>query len=204
MIDFDRHGPVADIGMHCIGKIHGRGPARQGHDLAFGGEDIDFVREQIDLDVFQKFGSVAALVLDFEQVLQPLVGFLLHVADACFAALVKPVRGHARLGDLVHFLAADLDFDGRAERAKQRGVQRLVAIRLGDGDVILEFSRNRLVQAVQGAQGEIAGRYVLDGDAETVDVEYLGKGQVFFLHLAVNAVEMLFASGDAGFDIAAG
>ena len=30
---------------------------------------------------------------------------------------------------LVHVLGADLDFDRRAERAEQRGVQRLVAVR---------------------------------------------------------------------------
>ena len=79
-------------------------------------------------------------------------------------------------------------------------MQRLVAVGLGNGDVVLELAGNRLVQRVQGAQGEVAGRLVLDHDAEAVDVEHLGKRQALFLHLAVDAVEVFFAPADGGLD----
>ena len=194
---------VADIGMHRVGEIHRRGAARQRHDPALGREDIDLVGEQIDLDVFQKLGSIAAFVLDFQQALQPLVGFLLHVVDAGVAALVKPVRGHAGFGDLVHVLAADLDLDRRAEGAEQGGMQGLVAVGLGNGDVVLELARESACTGMQRAQREVAGGHIPDHDAEAVDVEHLGKGQVFFLHFRVDAVEMFFASGDGGLDLAA-
>ena len=85
--------------------------------------------------------GVARGALDVEQRLQPLVGALLHFVDLGVGALVQPVRGDAGLGDAVHRLGADLDFDRRAVGADQRRVQRLVAVHLGDGDVVLELSR---------------------------------------------------------------
>ena len=171
VVDLDGDAAVADIGVHGVGKIHRGGAARQRHDLALGGEDVDLVGEQVDLEVLQELDRVAALRLDLQQALQPLVGLLLQVVDAGVAALVQPVRGDAGLGDLVHVLGADLHLDRRAERAEQRGVQRLVAVRLGDGDVVLELAGNRLVEPVQRAQREIAGGHVLDHDAKAVDVE---------------------------------
>jgi hypothetical protein len=66
------------------------------------------------------------------------------------------VRGHAGLGHQVHLLGADLELDVDAGGPDQRGVQRLVAVDLGDGDVVLEAARHRLVQLVQHAQRGVA------------------------------------------------
>ena len=70
------------------------------------------------------------------------------------AVLVQPVRGHARFGHPVHVARADLKFHRRAVRADQRGMQRLIAVHLRDGDVILELARHRLVQRMQRAERE--------------------------------------------------
>ena len=53
--------------------------------------------------------------------------------------LVAPVRGDAVLGVLVHLLGADLDLDGRPSSSAHDGVQRLVAVRLGPRDVVVEL-----------------------------------------------------------------
>ena len=109
--------------------------------------------------------------------------------------------GHAGLGDAVHLLGADLQLDRRAERPDQRRVQRLVAVGLGDRDVVLEFARHRLVQAVQRAEREVAGRHaVLHDHPEAVDVVHLGKRKVLFEHLLVGAVDVLFAPVDHRLD----
>jgi len=94
----------------------------------------------------------------------------------------------------VHFLGADLHFHRRAKRAEQGGVQGLVAIRLGNGDVILELAWNGFVQRVQGAEREVAVARAFNHDAKAVNVEDFGKCQVLFLHLAVDAVQVLFAA----------
>ena len=187
---------IADIGMHRIGKVDDGGPARLRHDLALGRKDINLVREEINLDVLEELGRVVAL--HFEQRLQPLVRANLQIGAALFIVLVKPMRGDAILGDVVHFFGADLHFNRCSVRADQRRVQGLIAVGLGDRDVILELPRHRLEQAVQGAQRDIAGRYVVDDDAEAINVKHLGEGQLFVLHLAIDRVKTLFAPENIG------
>jgi hypothetical protein len=110
--------------------------------------------------------------------------------------LVQPVRGHAGLGHHVHGLGAQLELDVHARRAHQRGVQRLVAVELGDRDVVLELARHRLVHLVQDAQAGVAGDHVRHDEAEAVDVGHLGEAQVLFFHLAVDRIQRLLAPGD--------
>ena len=52
------------------------------------------------------------------------------------------MRGDAFLGDAVHFLGANLHFEGLAVRANHRRVQRLVEIGPRDGDEILDAARD--------------------------------------------------------------
>ena len=97
------------------------------------------------------------LVLDVDQRLHPQgtqpLRFLHVQRSACAAraAFVKPMRGDALFCHAVHLLGADLELDRRAQRAHQRGVQRLVAVALRDRDVVLEAAGLRLVQLVQKA-----------------------------------------------------
>ena len=66
-VDARRHGAVPNVAVHRIGKVHDGSPSRHGHDLAFGGEHVDGIGEQIDLDVVPELGGVARFVLDVEQ-----------------------------------------------------------------------------------------------------------------------------------------
>ncbi len=117
---------VADVGVDRVGKIDRGGSPRERHDLALGRENVDFLGKQIALDVFEKFLRIARLGLNLEQALQPAMRLLLRLGDVELAAgLVQPVRGHARLGNAVHVLGADLRLEGCAERPEERGVQRL-------------------------------------------------------------------------------
>ena len=56
------------------------------------------------------------------------------------------------------------------KRQDQGGVQGLVAVRLGDRDVVLELPGNRLEQAVQRPEREVARRHVVHDDAEAVKI----------------------------------
>ncbi len=203
-VDLGADTMIADVGVHVVGKIDGGGATRQRDDAAFRGEDIDLVGEQVDLDVFQEFGRVAAVGLDVEQALHPLMRFPLYFGNAGVTGFIEPVRSDAGFRDAVHFLGTDLHFDWRPERAKQSGVQRLVAIRLWNRDVVLELAGDGLVERMQGAQRQITVARLLDHDAETVDVEHFGKGQVLFLHLAIDAVKVLFAAANLDWNIAFG
>jgi hypothetical protein len=109
------------------------------------------------------------------------------------------VRGHSRLGDHVHGLGPHLKLHVDTGRADQRGVERLVAVELGDGDVVLEAAGNRLVHLMKDTERRVAIRHGGDDDPESVDVGHLGKAQVLFIHLPVDGVQGLFASGDPTF-----
>jgi hypothetical protein len=110
------------------------------------------------------------------------------------------VRGDAVVGHLFHFAGADLDLDRHAVHAEQRGVQRLVAVGLGDRDVILEAPRQRLVQVMHGAQHAVAGVDLVDDDAERVDVHDLVEGPALAAHLLVDAVEVFLPPADLALD----
>ena len=71
--------------MHGIGEIHRGRAGRQFQDRALGREHVDFVREQVGLDVLDEFQRVAGMLLHLQQVLHPLSG-----ADV---ALVRGVVG---------------------------------------------------------------------------------------------------------------
>src|SRR5690606_32131216 len=95
---------------------------------------------------------------------------------------------------------AELEFHRRAVGADQCRVQGLIAVQLGNGDVVLELAGYRPVQLVQRAQSQVAlGQRVYD-DAKTIDVENVGKGLLLLAHLLVDAVERLLAAGDLRFD----
>ncbi len=85
----------ADVGVDRIGEVdHGRA-ARHRHDAALGREDVDRLREQVDLDMVPELGGVVRLLLDIEQRLQPLRAEVLCRRAVGCAGLVEPVRRHA-------------------------------------------------------------------------------------------------------------
>ena len=54
-IDPARNAAVAHVGVHRVGEVDCRGAFGQLHDPAFGREDVDLVREQVDFHAFNKF-----------------------------------------------------------------------------------------------------------------------------------------------------
>ena len=206
VVDQAADGAVAHIAVDGIGKIDHGGAAWQRHDPVLGREYEHVLGEQVQADMVQEFVGVQCFLLDVEQALEP-VGRLaaLAVGRCLFAVrLVQPVRRHARLGHLVHGIGAHLEFHMDAGRTDQRGVQRLVAVVLGNGDEILEALRHRLVERVQDAQCQIAIGIARHDDAETEDVIQLGKALLLAVHLAVDGEDGFLARLDAGLEAGGG
>src|SRR3546814_669562 len=116
------------------------------------------------------------------------------------AGFVRPVRGDAVVGHLFHFTGTDLDFDRYAVHAEQRGVQRLVAVGLGDRDVVLETPWQWFVQIMYSAQYAVAGIDLVDDDPERVDIHDLVEGPTLAAHLLVDAIEVFLSATDLAFD----
>ena len=83
------------------------------------------------------------------------------------------------------------------ERADQRGVQGLVAIELGNGNMVFELARHGLVHLMQHAHAGVAISHGGHDDAKAVDIGDLRKTQVLVVHLAVDGIERFLAPHDA-------
>ena len=182
--------------MDGVGEVDHGGAAQDVEDVAVGGEHVDLVREQVDLDVLEEFLRIAGVLLHLQQALEPFAG----MAGRGRAGLVHPVRGDAGLRHALHVLGADLYLDGAAVGAEQHRVQGLVAVGLGDGDVVLEAPRHGLVDVVHHAQHAVAGVHLVDHDAETVHVGDLVEAEALVAHLVVDAIKVLLAALDGGLD----
>ena len=94
----------------------------------------------------------------------------------------------------VHLYGTNLHLKRDARPADDRRMQRLVAVRLRCGDVVLEAARNRLVQVVNVAEHVVAVRHGIDNNAHGADIIDLVDGLVLGVHFAVDRVNMLDAS----------
>ena len=70
---------------------------------------------------------------------------------------------------------SNLDFDGKAVRAVENGVQGLITVGFRQGDEVLESARFRLVKAVNCAQRQVTVSLGLGDDPKRVEVRHLGK-----------------------------
>ena len=190
---------VADVGVHRVGEVHRGGAGGQLHDAALRSEDVDLVREEVGLDPFDEFKGAAGALLQLQQALHPALGADLgRGARAVAILLVGPVGGDALVGHLIHELGADLHLHRHPVRPHQGGVQGLVAIALGNGDVVLEAAGAGLVEAVHLPKHPVTGVYVLHPDAEGVDIHHLMELQLFLLHLVVDGEQVFLATADLG------
>ena len=73
--------------------------------------------------------------------------------------------GKAALSILVHIARADLELDDLLIRRDDRCMEALVAVWLGDGNIIFDASNHRLIERVENAQHEVALFLGVDNDA---------------------------------------
>ena len=189
--------------MDVVGEVDRCRTARQLDDVALGSEHVDRVAQQFALDLAQEVGGSGLRALPVAQLVddRQLAGHGGGIADA--ARLVQPMGRDPVLGGLVHLVAANLDLDGHSARPHHRGVQALVAVRLGHRDVILEAPFDRQPQLVHQAQNFVA--FTAGGAHDPYPqqiVDFVG-GVPAFLHLLVDGVEVLGAALHAQVQVAA-
>lgn len=204
-IDLRRHRGVAQLGMHRIGEIKGRCARRKRNQVALRREAIDLVGEHLELGVLEEFVRIAALVEDFHEGTQAFqritAGGLGRVAVVGIGrVLVAPVGRHAALGHRFHLLGTNLQLDAHILRPDDRGVQRTIIVRLGQGDEVAEAFRHAAPGLVDHAEGAIAVVRRLDDQAEGIDVGDFLEGEPLALQLAPDRIGPLFAAEDPRLD----
>ena len=187
IVDFGADHGVAHAGVDGIGEVNRCRAGRQGDHLASGAEDKHLIVEHVHLEAVEIVFGVG-LLLVFQKAANPLKFLFVAALDAL---LVLPVGRHAVFGRLVHFLGADLHLEGDALGPDDRGVEALVHIGLGGGDIVLEPAGNQVEQVVDMAQHVVAVGDGVHDDPEGVDVVQLVHGLSLSLHLPVDGVDML-------------
>ena len=97
------------------------------------------------------------------------------------------------LGHAVHFPSAYLNFKALALRTHYGGVQALIHVGLGHGDVVFKTPLHRLPGGMGQAQHRVAAFYLTHDNPERDNVVHLIQGEVLLHHFAINAVFMLDA-----------
>ena len=100
--------------------------------------------------------------------------------------------GDAVVGHGFHFFGANLYLDGNAVHAEQGRMQGLVAIGLGNGDVVFKTAWYRFVQAMDSAQHPIAGIDAIDDDPKSVHVHDLRERPALAAHFFIDAIQVFF------------
>lgn len=196
-IDLGAAAAVANLGMHAVGEVDGRGDTRQVDDVPVRGEHVDTIRRHVAGEPFAQVAEVADLLLPLQHLAQP--GDLLFVAGTLAAgvvALVAPVGADAELGLVVHGEGADLDLQHLILGAEHSGVQRLVAVLLGIGNVVVELVGHMVPARVHQSQHGVAIGQRRHQDAHGAHVVDLGEIDALALHLAPDRIDVLRSAVD--------
>ena len=147
---------VADVRVHAVCEVDGRRAGRQVDHLAPRGEDVDPILEELLFRGREELAAARLLLrLPIEHRAQPLDLALVRLVVPGLR-LVAPVGGDADVGDAIHVGRADLHLERPTVRPDDGGVQRLVLVLLGVGDVVVEFAGDGPPEGVHHAERRIA------------------------------------------------
>src|SRR4051812_17033914 len=146
----------ADFGMHMEGKVDGGGALGQPLHVSLRGEDEDLVLIQVDLEELEELFRTVGVLLQFQQLSEPAEMLVQLVRTA--VPLVQPVRCNAVFGCPMHVESADLHLEQLSAGAKDGRMKRLIRIRLGAGDVVLDPLLNGRPVVMDDAQDVVAIR----------------------------------------------
>ena len=182
--------------MDGVGEVDGRGAGGQGHDLALGRENEDLVVEHLDLQRVDIVLGVR-LLLCLQQAANP---FKLLFVAALDALLVFPVCGDAVFRRFVHLPGADLHLEGDALPADDGGVQALIHIGLGGGNIILKTPGHQIEQVVDVTQHIITVGNGINDHPESIHIIQLAYALALCLHFAVDGIDVLDAAVNCAVD----
>src|SRR5690606_34924498 len=122
-----------------------------------------------------------------EKLAQPGDFVVVAIPPAGAALLVAPVRRDTVLGEAVHLGGTDLDLQRPAVVGDDDGMQRPVTVGLGARYVVVVLLRDRLPDAVDGAERGVALVDAPRRRPPPAKILDLGEGQAAAPHLAAEA-----------------
>ena len=149
-IHFRAAALISDFRVNRIREIDGRGAARKNDHTALRRKSVNLFGIEVHAQRGEKFARLLHFLHPLDQLPHPHDALVICLRKPCASIFVFPVRRDALLGNAMHFLRADLHFEGLA-CVDNRGVQRLVQVGPRHRDVILETAGNRRPDLVDHA-----------------------------------------------------
>ena len=178
--------------MHPVSKIDRRGDTRQVDDVPIGGKNVDAVWGDIAGEAFAQVAKAAHFVLPLQYLAQP--GDFLFVAAALgvgIVAFIAPVGTHPKLCLVVHGKSADLNLQHLVFRPEYRRMQRLVAVFLGVGNVVVKLVGNVVPAGVDNPQYGVAVGDFRHQNTHGAYIVHLREVDPFAFHFAPDGVDVL-------------
>ncbi len=172
------------FGVDHVSKIDRGGAARKFQDAAFGRKRVDLNGREIHFQRGEKFSGFLKLLGPFDELAHP-GDALVVILRTGFAGFVFPVRGNTFFRDAVHFLRADLHLE-RLAAVEHGGMQRLIKIRAGNGDVILEPPGDGAPDVVDNAEGRVTIALRIGDHAHGEQIVNLAKANFLAHDFAVH------------------
>lgn len=110
-----------------------------------------------------------------------------------FLFVVIKTGSETTFGIFVHGLSADLEFDYLFVWSDDGGVERLITVLFGDGEIIFDASSHGSIERMDESEGEIAVGDVVDDDAESDKVVDFIDVLIVFGELFVEGIDGLGA-----------
>src|SRR5258708_3177834 len=162
-IHFCANTLVAHLGVNSVSKIYRCSAGRKFQNAAFGREGVNFVGREIDFKRGEEFAGFLEFLGPLNQLAHP--DDALIIVTGGLAVLEFPVSRNSFFRDAMHFLGAYLHFKWLAS-VDDGGMERLIQIGPGHGDVILETARHRAPDMMDNAEGRVTTAFRIGDDAD--------------------------------------
>src|SRR5258707_1080968 len=182
---------VSHFGVNHVGKIDRGGAARKFQHAAFRRKRLNLDRREIHFQRGEKFSRFLKLLRPFVKLTHPR-DTLVVIFRGRLSGFVFPVRGNTFLRDAVHFLRADLHLEGLAA-VEHGGVQRLIKIRAGNGDVVLEAAGDGTPDVVDHAERGVAVALRICNNADGEQIVDLAETNFLAHDFAMDRVQTFHA-----------
>src|SRR5438552_3302124 len=183
------------FGVHHEREIDRRCTFGQALDVPLGRKDEDLVLVEIDLQELEEFLRAMRVLLQLDQLPEPRQ-VMIELVGGLAVFLVEPMRGDTIFRRAMHIARADLDFVQLPTRTKDGGVERLVAVRLGARDVVLDALLERRPGVVDDAEHVVAVGDRVHQHADREQIVNLLERLAALLHLLEDRPEVLGPSHD--------
>ena len=177
--------------MNGIGKINYGRALRQADNVTARSKNEDLLRSNIRLDRLDDILHILGFLLRFQQLSDPGKTLIQRIL-ALHADLILPVGSHAVFRRVVHIPGTDLHLERNALLIQDGGVQRLVHILLGGGNIVLEPVWYWTQHIMDDAKDIVAFQHGIHNDAHRVYVVNLIKRASLDIHFAVDAVNAFY------------